>query len=190
MKPIIPVLLSLLIVLAACKGGENKADQSGDELLPKTDTTATNTPDTATTTNPASPEPEKKPTPSSGDTRGIDDAPDRAAIISGIDSHLVSSAKFTATPGGGISDCIVTVTNNLQDATFQKALVEVSIKRDDGTTVKTDYFTIVNIEPGMSKVIKVPNNTQGTKVTTAVVKVKSLELTNGEFVLAGNHSPQ
>jgi hypothetical protein len=174
MKPLIPILISFIIIMASCKGGENKADPSDQSLEPKTDTA---------TTTPAPAEPGKKPAPS-GQSRGIE-LTEPADILLKIDAHLVSSAKYTANPGGGISDCIVTVTNTLPDVTFQKALVEVVIKRDDSIIVKTDYFTVINIEPGMSKVIKVPNNSQGSKVTTAVVKVKSTELTNGEFVLAG-----
>ncbi|HEV7782499.1 MAG TPA: hypothetical protein VGO58_14595 [Chitinophagaceae bacterium] len=167
------IVLLTVIILASCRGGENKAGQSGEELAPtpKTDTIATPK------------QPDKTPA-QSGQSRGAETT-EPSEILASIDKHLVSTAQFKAVPGGGITDCLVTVTNTLPDVSFQKALVEVTIKKADGALVKTDYYTVVNIDPGMSKTIKVPNNNQGSSVTTAVVKVKSTELTNGEFVLAG-----
>lgn len=174
MKRLSFYLIPPLIILASCKGGENKADQSGEELAPK--------PTNDTIAMPA--QPDTKPAAPSGQSRGIE-MTEPNEILASIDKHLISSAQFKPVPGGGITDCIVTVTNTLPDVTFQKALVEVTIKKEDGSIVKMDYYTVINIEPGMFKIIKVPNSSQGSAVSTAVVKVKSTELTNGEFVLAG-----
>lgn len=150
--------------------------------LTKPDTSTTATEPAPVTPTPVTAEKKKKPAPRSL-TRGFNDPED---IIANIDSYVVTNAKFTAVSGGGFTDCIVTVTNTLDDATFQKALVEVKIKKQDGAAIKTDYYTVVNIEPGMTKNIKIPNNNQGVSVHSSVIKIKSAELTNGEFVLAGN----
>src|SRR5690348_6156779 len=99
MKRLNILLIPALIVLGACKGGENKADQSGEELAPapKIDTIAT----------PA--QPDNKPAPPSVQSRGIE-MTEPKEILAGIDKHLISAAQFKPVPGGGFTDCIVTVT--------------------------------------------------------------------------------
>jgi hypothetical protein len=109
-------------------------------------------------------------------------------ILAHIDQYLVSSAQFTASANGGIADGTVTVQNTLTDITFQKALVEASILKENGEEYRTDYYTVINIEPGGSKVVKIPKAVQGTKVVTHIVKVKSNELTKGEMILVGSRA--
>jgi hypothetical protein len=179
MKRSIHWLVSAVVLFASCKGGDNKADTNTPELPEKTDTVV------APVSAP------KKPTDTvstSGQARGIT-VTDPSAILANLDKHLTTAVQFKPVAGGGFTDCVITVTNTLTDATFQKALVEMSVKRDDGSVIKKDYYTVINIEPGMSKIVKVPNFNLGTSVTAAVVKVKSAELTKGEFVLAGPINP-
>ena len=109
-------------------------------------------------------------------------------ILAHIDQYLISEPEYTASPSGGFTDCKVKVTNTLADATFQKALIELTILKQDGSLLRTEYYTVINIEPGGgTKVVIIPNNSQGVKVVTHIIKVKSNELTNGEFVLTGSH---
>lgn len=178
-------IISSAFILASCGNAETKADQSDTAIERKTDTTA------AIATPKTSDENINSVTSGKADqswsAAGATLPTEPNEIIARIDEHLVSAAQFTVGPSGGIQNCIITVTNNLPDITFQKVIVEVTIQKDDGGLVKTDYYTAINIEPGMSKVIKIPNTSQGTKVITHIVKVKSTELTKGEWVLAGSH---
>jgi hypothetical protein len=109
-------------------------------------------------------------------------------ILANIDQYLVSTAKFTAAAKGGIADGTVTIQNTLADISFQKAFVEASILKENGQEYRTDYYTVINIEPGGTKVVKIPKTAQGVKIVTHIVKVKSLELTNGEMVLTGSRA--
>lgn len=110
-------------------------------------------------------------------------------ILTNIDRHIISSAVFEkpAANTEGIHNCLINIKNNLPDASFQKATVEVSILLQDGKEYRTDYYTIVNLEPGGTKTIKIPNTSRGTSVVAHIIKVKSTELTHGEYVLTGNH---
>ena len=185
MKLIILFLISTSIILTSCGNAETKADQSDTVIERKKDTTAVTDAPKVSDENINSVTSGK-----AGQSQNVTRATSTTEpneIIARIDEHLISSAQFTVGQSGGIQNCIITVTNNLPDITFQKVLVEVTIQKDDGGLVKTDYYTAINIEPGMSKVIKIPNTSQGTKVITHIVKVKSAELTKGEWVLAGSH---
>ncbi|MEO6611197.1 MAG: hypothetical protein ABIT05_03660 [Chitinophagaceae bacterium] len=109
-------------------------------------------------------------------------------ILANIDQWLVSKVNYPVPgPNGGIVNGVVTVRNNLTDISFQKALVEVSILLADGKEYRTDYYTVINLEPGMTKTVKIPTTTRGNSVVSNIVKVKSTELTNGEWLLVGSH---
>ena len=178
MKFSLLVIILAAAVLASCGNAETKADQSDTAFDKKADTLSTTTIPVENATAPV--------TDKSAQTKNVvPNGPNE--ILANIDKHLVSAAKYTVGSSGGILNCSVTVTNNLTDVTFQKALVEVSIQNDAGSPLNVNYYTAINIEPGMTKLIKVPNNSKGTKVVTTIVKVKSTELTNGEFVLTGSH---
>jgi len=113
-------------------------------------------------------------------------------ILVNIDKHLISKPVYPS-PGtnGGIVNGSVTVENTLPHASFQKVLIEVSILLADGKEYRTDYYTVINLEPGMTKTVKIPNTTKGNSVVSHIVKIKSTELTNGEFILTGSHyTPQ
>lgn len=174
----IRILTPALFILASCKGGENKANQSPEDLPQQKDSVITSLPAT-----PVAQDTTKDNRVIAGQSRGIE-LTDTQDILANIEKHLTSAAQFRAVPGGGISDCLITVTNTLPDATFQKVMIEVRIKKDVSTVLKREYYTLVNIGPGMSKVIKVPNYHLGSLVEASVLKVKSPELTNGEWVLA------
>ena len=107
-------------------------------------------------------------------------------ILANIDKYLVSKPIYPATVTGGIVNGTVTVENTLPDATFQKAIVEVSILLPDGKEYRTDYYTVQNIEPQTTRTVKIPTTTRGVSVVSHIVKVKSAELTNGEWVLTGS----
>lgn len=117
------------------------------------------------------------------------DPDDPKLILANIDQYIVSKASFDPPAAGseGIRNCILTVQNKLSNTSFQKVILEVSIHSSDNKEYRTDYHTIVNIDPGTSKQIKIPNAERGVKVTGHVVKVKSTELTQGETVLTGTH---
>ncbi|MDZ4795422.1 MAG: hypothetical protein SGI83_14165 [Bacteroidota bacterium] len=203
MKQFIPAAILLVIILISCGRADKKADPADITIETIKDTAATvpaapdiknsitNSADTAiltTTTAPKSTQKKIKPNNAGrprGTTRGLTMEP--GDILAGIDEYLISKVEFKTAPAGGFTNCLVTITNTLPDVTFQKAIVEVVIQKQDGAEVKRAYFTVLSIEPGMSKVIRVPNSTQGTQVMTQVVKVKSNELTKGEWELAGNH---
>ncbi len=177
MKPITFFIISTGFILASCGNAETKADPSQPAIEIKTDT---NTKITVPTILPDS---ANENTSAKGATTSSSEDP--TVIITKIDNYLVSSSHFTVGASGGIQNCTITVTNKLPDVTFQKVMVEAIIQKDDGTEISTDYYTTINIEPGLSKLIKIPNTTQGSKVITRIIKIKSNELTKGEWILAG-----
>lgn len=114
-------------------------------------------------------------------------APGNKEILAHIDTYLRNSVQFRPEPGGGFTNGIVTLTNTLPDASFQKVLLELRILNEDGSLVRTDYYPVINIEAaGGSKIVKLPESKTGNKISAHVVKVKSEEITEGEFVLTGN----
>ena len=186
MRSILAIII-MGIIFTGCRSKENKVDNTGKETT--TDTTVIAEP------TPAEEKPvEKKPE----STQPVDRSPDVSPpatkpnrnpdIISRIDDHLVSTASFTPGATGGMTNASVTVKNKLSNITIQRALLEVSIRNADGSEVRTDYYTVVNLEPGGSKLVPIPNQTKGSKMVLHIVKVKSDQLTNGEFVLAGSHA--
>ena len=166
-------LLSALTALfiSSCGNADKKND---DTVEPLTDTITRIPVDTPATVTETPVRPTPKPKSGPGD------------VLAKIDQHLVTTPTFTATGSDGITNALVTIHNSLQDASFQKAIIEVSILLADGKEFRTDYYTVVNLAPGDSKVVKIPNTTRGVKVTSRVVKVKSNELTKGESVTVGN----
>lgn len=181
MKLLGAVIIFLATIWSSCGSAGTKADPSEINIETITDTTAANK------KNPKENIPINNMVDQSNQARAALPSTEPAEILAKIDSYLASAAQYTVQPSGGIVNCSVTVTNNLPDVTFQKALVEVCLLNTDGSVLKTDYYTIINIEPGMSKVFKVPNSTHGSKIATSITKVKSSELTKGEWVLSGKH---
>lgn len=182
MKPIVLFIISSSLILSSCGTAETKADPSQPEFEIKTDTTGN------AILPKVSPENVNENTSAKSDqSRGAvtNSTEDPNSIIAKIDNYLVSSAHYNVGASGGIQNCTITITNNLPDVTFQKVMVEAIIQKDDGKEISTDYYTAINIEPGMSKLIKIPNTTQGSKVITRIIKIKSNELTKGEWLLAG-----
>ncbi len=203
MKKIFLFIITISFILASCGSSENKTESSETVIKEKKDTVAVipepknreqiiiNADSVSTvTTEKISEKKEKTKTVSKAGqsraaTRGLSSAPED--LFPKIDNYLVSAAKHAASHSGGITNCIITVTNALPDITFQKAVLEVIVQKQDGTDLQRNYYTVLNLEPGISKVVKIPNNAQGSKVLTQIVKVKSTELTNGEWVLTGSH---
>ncbi len=108
-------------------------------------------------------------------------------ILANIDKHLVSIIKFNELKPGteGIRNGLLTVQNKLSNAVIQKAIVEIKILLADNKEYRTEYITMVNIEPGTEKIARLPDADRGVKVTAHVVKIKSPELTNGETLATG-----
>lgn len=168
------------LVLASCGGTDNNKADTKDAA--KRDIPVSN--ENARDRNiPASPAKENPVLKEEKKTAGPNE------ILAHIDKHVISAATFDQpdTNTEGIRNCLINIKNNLADASFQKAIVEVSILLADGKEYRTDYYTIVNLEPGGTKTIKIPNTTRGTNVISHVIKVKSNELTHGEYVLTGDH---
>lgn len=170
-------LLLIALLFAACGGADNKADiQTNEKEIPVARERAIDGNRAATPV---------KELPVTGNDKKT--GPDE--ILTNIDKHIISSAVFEkpATNTEGIHNCLINIKNNLNNASFQKATVEVSILLNDGKEYRTDYYTIINLEPGGTKTIKIPNTSRGTSVVSHIIKVKSNELTNGEYVLTGDH---
>lgn len=164
---------------------ESVAPEESAAPLPTTEekrTSATGAPKTVPTTSKGSQAPSQ--------TRGLgmDSDPDNTEILAQIDKYLLSSVQLSANPAGGFSHGIVTLTNTLSHASFQKVLLEVSILNEDGSLLRSDYYTVINIDAdGGTKIVKLPESKTGKKISTHIMKVKSNELTKGEFVLTGTH---
>ena len=179
----ITLLAALILLLAACRGGENKADK---EAKPgsETDTIANNDrpateriPDAGTAEPPAA----KK-------EDSLVNTPGNNEILAKIDRYLVSTPNYKKN-GTTINTVTVTVKNTLQHVTFQKAIVEVDFLDEQGKAVRNDFYPIQNLEPGDLETIKIPDMANVSGMTCRVVKVKSNTLTNGEMVLVGNQPP-
>jgi hypothetical protein len=181
----------VILFLAGCRSGDNKKDEPtiGKEV----DTSST----TGVTTQPAVETPKDTVKANTGVERppakpSEPPAPSKSSknpdILARIDNHLVSTPKFTPGTNGGISNASVTVKNTLSGITFQRALLEVSIRAADGSEVRTDYYDIVNLEPGGTKLVSIPDNAKGTRMILHIVKVKSDQLTRGEYVMTGSHA--
>lgn len=180
-------------VLYSCGQSSEKKDAPNETTgteIPVTDTKGNVAESTAAMVTPDKPENAAGTnTAPSGQARGLTTEPasTNKDILVNIDKYLVSSVQLTPTPGGGYTQGLITVTNTLPAAGFQKALLEVATLKEDGSLLKTDYYTVINIEPGGgSKVVKLPDSKTGSKISTHILKVKSNELTDGEFVLTGN----
>ena len=183
----IKIFAIVLVFFTACKNADKK-DVQTDTTTISTDTMAVQPVDTGTTTTipeklnniPSAPAtgrssktnaPEK---PSSGD-------PD---FLKNIDKYLVSTPTFSVA-GGGISNGTITIKNTFPNATIQKAFLEVTYLKADNSQVRSDYFTVINLDPGESKQVAIPHVPEATKIIAHIVKVKSNELTNGESVMTG-----
>ena len=188
MKNITVVIILAAIVLTSCGSTETKSDVSTTVIENKMDTANV----MEAPKVPKVPKENKTDSPSAkvGQTRNVvgNPLPGKNDILAHIDQHLISIPQYTSSPSGGFTNCSVKVTNTLTDVTFQKALIELTILKQDGSLLRTDYYTVINIEPGGgTKNVLVPNINQGVKIVTHIIKVKSNELTNGEFVLTGSH---
>lgn len=175
------ITIIALAALVACGGGETKVKPS-DNLI-NTDTTGKS--DNTITKRPAE---EKVPVDKAPATTTNNGKTQKNEILANIDKYLVSKASFPTPPaGGGIINAGVTVENTLPNITFNKAILEVSILMADGAEFRTDYYIMMNIEPGDIKTLKVPNAARGNSIVCHIVKLKSDELTNGEMLLVGSH---
>jgi hypothetical protein len=64
--------------------------------------------------------------------------------------------------------------------------VEVSELNDAGVEQKTNFYTVLNLEPGDKKLVKIPSINANARLSVHVVKAKSAELTGGEMILVGS----
>lgn len=178
------IMIAATIFFAACSDAETKADRSGSKQKKETDSAGNFIPgrsDENILDNTT-----EKAMPPAGDTGQIkNDEPNE--VLANIDKYLVTKASYPP-PGanGGIVNGTVTVHNTLTDASFDRAMVEVRILLDDGKEYRTDFYTVINVEPGGTKTVKIPNTIRGNSVSTNVVKVKSNKLTNGEMIMVGS----
>jgi len=184
----IQLILSLFIaaaILPGCDGAETKAIPGNNETETETSVqteTETKT-DKVESSDPAAASPASPATPMNSMKS------DPNEILTHIDDYLISKATYPtpSTTDGGISNCSVVVKNTLPDAGFQSTMVEVNILLADGKEYRTEYYTLINLDPGTSKTIKIKDAKRGNSVFTHVVKIKSDELTKGESLVVGNH---
>lgn len=183
---IIKLIPIVAVLISGCRGCNDNKEGS---VITKTDTV------TQIETHEISPPPppdsgskpvEKKPEIPAIETNPAVKSSKDPGVLAKIDQYLVSTSAFTPA-NGGISNASISVKNTLSNAGFQKVILEVTILKDDNSLVSTDYYTMVNIEPGETKQMPIPNKSQGSKIVIHVVKVKSVELTNGESVMTGIH---
>jgi hypothetical protein len=104
-------------------------------------------------------------------------------ILMNIDKYLKTTPNYHVQGYGGIVNGTVIIENSLSNVTFEKAIIETSVIKDNGEVFTRDYYTVENIEPGDVKTISLPNTTRGTSIKTKVVKIKSKELTQGRLEL-------
>lgn len=166
-------IISIIILAGLSACGNNRKDKAVEKIPEVTDTIQV----------PAEPAPKDMPV-----DIPVEKKSGPGDVLANINKYVVSTPTFNPlTPGSeGISNCTVTIHNTLDNTSFQKVIAEVSIILADGKEYRTDYYTVVNLEPGDKKLVKIPNTTRGVKVTSRIVKVKSTELTNGESVTVGN----
>jgi hypothetical protein len=167
----------IIVSIAACGGAENKVD-TNDTIHRTSDDTAQqeNTGvEVPSPTTPTNAEPRSAPADSPANNRND--------ILANIDKYLVSS--ITADGNS------VVVENTLDNISFERAIIEVSELKADGTPQKTDFYTLINIDPGTKKTARLNSGGTGAKRSLHVVKAKSGELTNGEMILVGSrYSPK
>ena len=155
-----------LVALQACGGAETKVDpEAGSEF----DTT--NMSDNA-----GRPAEETVTTAPSRDTPGTSGAEEKHKILRNIDKHLVSTQSA--------SDRI-SVENTLADVSFQRVIVEVDELDAAGKITRTNFYQLINLEPGSTKVVKITAPNASAKVNLQIVKAKSDQLTGGEMILVG-----
>jgi len=171
------LLISLLVIIAGCNGIATKAET--DEVPnEKNETSKLNT--DLNSNN-------KSSSVNLPNSTSLQPTTDPKTILANIDQFLVSRSIIPETTLNteGISGAMVTI-QNLLNSSFQKIIVEVSILLADNKEYRTDYYTLYNIEPASTKTIKIPNTSRGVKIVSHIIKVKSNELTNGEWILTGN----
>jgi hypothetical protein len=107
--------------------------------------------------------------------------PERDEILKNIDRHLV--ARQTA------SDRI-TIENTLTAFDFQRLLIEINETDASGAIVRSNLYTVTNLEAGTTKVLKITPPRADVKVEIQIVKAKSEDLTGGEMIIVGSrYSP-
>jgi len=113
---------------------------------------------------------------------------DAGKILANIEKYLVSSVRFDPPPPGseGIRNGLVTVRNTLKKSAFERVMVGVTTFLPGGEEYRTDFHTIINIEPGSEKKVKLPDTNRGVNVSARVIKVKSAALTGGDWVITGD----
>lgn len=186
------ILPLIAIFIAGCRGCNNEADKTittekKDSAVNVTPDTPNQIRDTGTTQTSPAKESATPGQPSAVQPRSVEKPSKDPGVLAKIDQYLVSTPKFTPGPNGGISQGTITVKNNLSSASFQSAILEVNILNADNSLVSSDYYTVINIEPGESKQVNIRDSPKGSKIIVHVVKVKSNELTNGESVMTGIH---
>lgn len=162
-----------IVTLFSCGGAETKVDTKDSVTI--TDT-AQRVSDEKVPVTPATPEPRN----GKADVK-VKVTNEKNEILANIDRHLVTVIQGNS----------LTVENTLADASFQRMIVEVSEVSEAGVAQKTDFYTVINLEPGEKKSVKLNTVSAGAKLETHIVKAKSTQLTNGEMILVGSrYSPQ
>ena len=158
------VLIPIIIVfLTACGNNEDSKTDISDSLTkPKTDTPVADPPEPAKPAEPRSP----------------GNGNDKDRILANIDQYLISKPS--------LSEASLIVENTLKDATITLAYAEVSIIDASGKSLRTDFLKVENIAPNSSKTVRIPDVSNGAKITSHIVRLKSDQLTNGETILVGS----
>jgi hypothetical protein len=162
------IIAGMALMLHACGGAETKIDPEVTNVDP--DTVEVQTEERVPTAEPRS-----------GTVVNPDLGNEKNEILRNIDKHLVSSQTA--------SDRI-SVENKLSDADFQRVIVEVSEMDASGKPTRTNFYQIVNLDAGSTKVVKIPPITEGANIEIHIIKAKSDALTGGAMILVGSrYSP-
>jgi hypothetical protein len=178
------LLLTIIAAnLSSCGVADNKPDPASAIKPPNTDTSKAESVEKIPAATPPSVNDIPIPTAVKSPVSNTD-------ILTNIDNYLVSTHQFDPVANGkeGINNGSLTLENKLSGISIQKAYIEASIRLADGTEFRTDYYILQNIEPGESKMVRIPTSLRGTSIVSHVVKVKSEQLTGGELKLTGKRT--
>ena len=170
---IIIAFIAVISSCISCGSAETKADVSDTLKSEKqADKPANQGPSTRSITNPGS---DKTSIP----TNAANPGSDKTNILTNIDTYLVSNLGYPA-PG------TLTVENKIPEIMIQKAIVEVTITKENGDPLQTDFYILDNIESGGSKAAKIKVAGPGTKASAHILKLKCDDLTGGELIMVGS----
>ena len=103
-------------------------------------------------------------------------------IIENIGQYLITTPNAEVSALGGVSNGSVSIQNTLEGVTFQKVVVEIKIIKENGEVYRAEVITFKNVEAGDVQSSSFPDSQRGTSVKSRVLRIQSLELTDGKVI--------